>query len=298
MTAEIYQAVTDRVIELLDQGVAPWRNPIRSRGGEGGLPANVHSGRAYRGVNIFLLAVTSWLEGYASSGWLTYRQARERGGHVRRGEKGTLVVFWKRHATTDRESGEPITVPVLRRYTVFNTEQCRGLEPGLDQTPRELARPFQPLAKAELIVKRYDDPPEIAHHGSRAFYRPADDQVRIPEPGRFTDGASYYATLFHELSHSTGHAKRLDRGLDRTLTPFGSPDYSKEELVAEMGAAFLAAAAGIGPETIEQSAAYIDGWRRRISAEPKLVTHAAGAGQRAADWILDDRSNPDPSPQR
>lgn len=115
---------------------------------------------------------------------------------------------------------------------------------------------------------------------------------RIPEPGRFEGRESYYATLFHELVHSTHHCSRLNRGLDKAPAPFGSPDYSKEELVAEMGAAFLAAVAGISPLTIEQSAAYFDGWRKRLNGDKKLVVHAAGAAQRAADWVTDKRPEP------
>jgi len=131
----------------------------------------------------------------------------------------------------------------------------------------------------------YRDGPTIEHGGGRAFYLPSTDGVRIPEPGRFENAESHYATLFHELVHSTGHRKRLDRGLGRALRPFGSPDYSKEELVAEMGAAFLAAVAGISSPTIEQSAAYIDGWRSVLRADKKIVIKAAREGQKAADWI-------------
>lgn len=290
MAHEIYQAVTDRILQLLDQGVVPWRHPIRGGGGAGGgYPTNLESGRHYRGINVFLLAVTGWLQGYGSPYWLTFRQAKAKGGHVRKGEKGALVIFWKQHATQDKETGEDITVPVLRRYTVFNAEQCEGIElPGTD-TPEEEAEPFVPIKAAAKIVEGYAGGPRIEHTGRQAFYRPSADLVRIAEPERFVDGEAYYATLFHELVHSTGHSSRLDRGLDTDPAPFGSPDYSKEELVAEMGAAFLAAAAGIGQETVEQSAAYIQGWRKRLAEDEKLVVHAAGAGQKAADWILAPR---------
>ncbi|MFI4915125.1 MAG: ArdC family protein [Phycisphaerales bacterium JB060] len=288
MAHEIYQAVTDRILELLDQGVVPWRHPIRGGGrGGGGYPTNLESGRHYRGINVFLLAVTGWLQGYGSPYWLTFRQAKARGGHVRKGEKGALVIFWKQHATHDKETGEDITVPVLRRYTVFNAEQCEGIEvPGTD-TPEEEAEPFVPIEAAAKIVEGYAGGPRIEHGGRQAFYRPSEDLVRIAEPERFVDREAYYATLFHELVHSTGHSSRLDRGLDTEPAPFGSPDYSKEELVGEMGAAFLAAAAGIGQQTVEQSAAYIQGWRKRLAGDEKLVVHAAGAGQKAADWILE-----------
>lgn len=288
MALDIYQAVTDRIIELLDRGTVPWRQPLRGGDGGGRLPFSLASGRAYRGINVFLLAVTAWLEGYGSPHWLTFRQARERGGHVRKGEKASLVVFWKQYATTDRESGEPITVPVLRHYRVFNAEQCEGVErpePDDQEDPLDV----EPIEEASRIVSHYEGGPRVEHKGSRAFYRPSDDLVRLPLRERFVDAESYYLTRFHELVHSTGHPTRLNRLGGDSPAPFGTCDYSKEELVAEMGAAFLAAAAGIGPQTIEQSASYIDGWRRRLSSDKKLVVQAAGAAQRAADWVLGER---------
>jgi antirestriction protein ArdC len=155
---------------------------------------------------------------------------------------------------------------------------------------------FEPIRVADAIVECYERGPRIEHAGGRAYYKPSEDLVRIPEPDRFVDRESYYATLFHELAHSTGHASRLDRGLGTSIAPFGSPDYSMEELVAEMGAAFLAAAAGISPPTIEQSAAYIESWGKQLKADKKLVVQAAGAGQKAADWILG--INPSPPTSR
>lgn len=283
MAFDIYQAVTDRILEMLEKGTAPWRHPIRGGPG-GGWPKNLDPGKPYRGINVFLLAVTAWAKGYGSAFWLTFRQAAARGGAVKKGERASMVVFWKQHETTDKTSGEPLKIPVLRYYSVFNAEQCDGVAPP--DAPPETDTVFEPIAEAEKIVAGYAGGPAIEHGGSRAFYRPLSDLVRIPEPVRFVDRESYYATLFHEMAHSTGHSKRLDRGLDEDLAPFGSPDYSKEELVAEMGAAFLAAAAGISPPTIEQSAAYIAGWSRKLRDDKKLIVSAAGAGQRAADWVL------------
>lgn len=295
MALDIYQAVTDRIIELLERGTVPWRHPLRGRGGDGGgvgaMPSNLASGRAYRGINVFLLAVTAWLEGYESPHWLTFRQAHERGGHIRKGEKASLVVFWKQHATQDRETGEPITVPVLRHYRVFNVEQCEGIKLPEPEGQEELVA-FEPIEEAGRIACLYKGGPRREHRGSRAFYRPSDDLVRMPMPDRFVDEESYYLTLFHELVHSTGHPSRLDRLGGDDPAPFGTSDYSKEELVAEMGAAFLAAAAGISQETIEQSASYIDGWRKKLSADKKLVVQAAGAAQKAADWVMGERLAP------
>lgn len=283
---DVYQAVTDRILEMLDKGTVPWRHPIRGGAG-GGWPKNLESDRPYRGVNVFLLAVTSWMKGYGSAYWMTYRQAAARGGHVRKGEKSSMVVFWKQYDTTDKETGEPKKVPVLRYYSVFNAEQCEGVKPP--DAPPEPAAPFEPIEAAERIVAGYADGPAIEHAGAQAYYRPSADLVRLPEPGRFLSREFYYATAFHELGHSTGHSKRLDRGLSTDLAPFGSPDYSREELVAEMASAFLCATAGISPPTIEQAAAYIAGWRKKLTDDRKLVVAAAGAGQRAADWILGQR---------
>lgn len=300
MGLDIYQAVTDRIIELLDRGTAPWRHPIRGGGGAGGregsgsFPANLASGKNYRGINVFLLAITAWIEGYDSPYWLTFRQARERGGSVRKGEKGSLVIFWKQCATKDAATGDEVTIPVLRHYTVFNAEQCEGIAaPGVPE-PDPAAPPFEQIEAAARIVERYTQEgggPRIQHRGRRASYWPREDFVQIAEPEWFVDPESYYATMFHELAHSTGHSSRLDRGLEAAPPSFGSPDYSKEELVAEMGAAFLAAASGISPPTIEQSAAYIAGWRKKLGSDRKLVIQAAGAGQRAADWILGNRAS-------
>ena len=289
MALDIYQAVTDRILSILDQGVAPWRQPIRGTGSDGLLPTNLESLRAYRGINVFLLAMTSWAEGFGSPYWMTYRQAAAKGGHVRKGQKGSLVIFWKQYATRDKKTDEPINVPVLRHYTVFNAEQCEGIELPSPTAPVDSETEqsqFEPNEACAAIVAGYAGGPVIEHRGSRACYRPRTDTVQIAEPERFETRESYYATLFHELAHSTGHSKRLDRGLDKDLKPFGSPDYSREELVAEFASAFLAAAAGIGVQTVEQSASYIDGWRKKLRSDKKIVVTAAGAGQRAADLIL------------
>ena len=285
MPLDLYQTVTDRILDLLAKGAVPWRQPIRNAGG--GWPRNIESGRHYRGINVFLLSMTAWVQGYDSSYWTTFRQVEKVGGHVRKGEKSTMVVFWKKLETKDKKTGEPKTVPVLRYYNVFNALQCDGLKPP-DVEP-EPPEPFDPIEGAEDIVQDYLDGPLMEFKGNQAFYRPKEDLVRMPKPEKFLSREFFYATMFHELVHSTGHSKRLDRNLDCSPPAFGSPDYSREELVAEMGSAFLCATVGISPQTIEQSAAYIAGWQKRLTADPKLVVMAAGAGQRAADWILGQR---------
>lgn len=289
MTFDLYAEVTNQIIAMLDKGVVPWRSPILGRGtaGGGGHPKNLESTKPYRGVNVFLLAFTAYAKGYGSSYWLTFNQAKARGGSVKKGEKASMVVFWKQLEITDEQSGQEKTVPMLRYYNVFNVEQCDGLKApdAVPFTPTE----FKPIEIAEQLTKGYSDGPAIEHGGQQAVYRPVTDTVRLPEATRFASTEEYYATLFHEFAHSTGHSKRLDRGLDSNPKPFGSPDYGKEELVAEMAAAFLCGEVGIKPAVIDNQAAYIGGWLKQLKNDKKLVIAAAGAGQKAADWIRGER---------
>lgn len=285
---DLHEEVTQTIIDALERGVVPWRSPILGRG-KAGHPTNLESDRPYAGVNVFLLALAGWSAGYGSRHWLTFKQALARGGSVRKGERSTLVVFWKLYETKDRETGDSATVPVLKHYHVFNAEQCDGIitPDTADLAPTE----FRPIDAAQAIANGYVGGPSVTHTGSRAFYRPSTDAVVLPEATRFTSGEEYYSTLFHELAHSTGHSSRLDRKLDTDLSPFGSADYAKEELVAEMASAFLSAEAGIRPAVIENQAAYVAGWLKSLRDDKRLVVTAAGAAQRAADWIRGERRN-------
>lgn len=283
---DLYQTVTDRIVSMIESGVVPWRCPILGKS-SAGHPLNYDSGKRYRGINVFLLAVTAWAKGYESSHWLTFNQARTHGGSVRKGEKSTMVVFWKQYETTDKASGQPIKIPVLRYFNVFNVQQCDGI-PAPD-APTYTPSAFNPVDAADTIVQGYADAPAIHHHGGSAFYRPGSDEVTLPEPTRFASTNEYYSTFFHELAHSTGHSRRLNRGLDTDLRPFGSPDYGKEELIAEMAAAFLCGASGIVPSVIDNQAAYLQGWLKVLKGDKRLVIAAAGQAQRAADWILGER---------
>lgn len=288
MGVDVYQIVTDKIVDLLEQGTVPWRVPYR--GGSGGHPKNLKSSRPYRGVNVFLLAVEAWAKGYESAYWLTFKQAREKGGAVRKGEKSALVVFWKQLEVEDRETREPTKIPVLRYYRVFNVAQCEGVEaPDIAQyEPLN----FTPIEAAQRIVEGYSDAPPIESGGTVPCYSPAQDVVRMPEPERFVSAEEYHGCLFHELAHSTGHSKRLHRGLDKEAAGFGSESYSKEELVAEMAAAYLCNHAGIGPATIDNTAAYLQGWLKKLRDDKRLIVHAAGAAQKAADWILGEAREP------
>ena len=290
---DVYQEVTDRILAMLDEGTVPWHNPIRGAGGSD-WPKNLASGKNYRGVNVFLLAMTALSKGYDSPYWVTFRQAKERGGQVKKGEKSTAIVFWKKLLKDDEEveidpaTGKPTKPPfVLRFYPVFNAAaQCDGLAVP-DTVDLSTIPEFVKLEEAERIVREYPAPqPHIEHRGTRAGYSYTNDRVVMPVPERFEAREDYYGTLFHELVHSTGVKGRCDRGLTENPPPFGSPDYTKEELAAEMGAAFLNAVAGILPQTIAASASYIDGWRKKIRADKTIVVQAAGQAQRAADFIL------------
>jgi antirestriction protein ArdC len=287
MQFDLYAEITKQVMAMLEQGVVPWRSPILGRT-SAGHPKNLESGKPYRGVNIFLLAFTAYARGYESSYWVTFNQAKERGGSVRKGEKASMVVFWKQYETEDKDTHQPTKIPVLRYYNVFNAGQCDGLE--VPDAPKFEPIDFKPIEVAEAIAKGYEGAPALEHGGSQAYYRPSEDIVKMPEPTRFRTSEEYYSTLFHEYAHSTGHSKRLDRKLDSDPKPFGTPDYGKEELVAEMAAAFLCGQAGITPTVIENQTAYLQGWLKTLNADKKLVIGAAGQAQRAADWIRNERT--------
>ena len=284
----VYEIVTARIVEMLQQGTIPWRKPWRADAGE---PRNVISGKAYRGINVFLLSAMP----FASPYWLTYRQATERGGSVRKGSKGTPVVFWRwnkpgeqgqgreEQSGTDEQAdtSQRRGAPLLRYYTVFNVEQCEGIE-----APAATARTFQPIAECERIVSAMTKPPRIEHQGAQAFYRPSSDTVVTPRPELFDSPALYYSVLFHELTHSTGHESRLARKGITDAAMFGSHEYSREELIAEMGAAFLCGTAGIEAATLQDSTAYLANWIKTLQGDSRLVVTAAAQSQKAADLIL------------
>ena len=275
-----YEVITDQIIEKLEQGTVPWHQPWSTE-----MPKNLISKKEYRGINIFLLGAGR----YANPYWLTFKQAKQLGGHVKKGERSTPVVFWKwlEHEQENPETDEVETVsaPLLRYYRVFNVEQCEGI-PG-DKVPAlENARAFHPIEEADRVVKGMPQRPIIQHEAAQAFYRPSADVVNMPPAELFTSDEEYYSTLFHELTHSTGHESRLNRQDTEKLAAFGSRDYSQEELVAEMGAAFLCGHCQIAERIIDNSAAYIQGWLRRLRNDKRLVVFAAAQAQKAADFVL------------
>lgn len=283
---DVYAIVTEKIIDLLEQGLVPWRRPWTSTG----LPRNLVSKKPYRGINYFLLSASK----YVSPSWLTLRQANELGGHVRKGEESTIVVFWKvedaDQKAEDLDTAETKAKTrrrfLLRYYRVFNLEQCELPQAVLDKLPKVETHHHDPIEAVERIIAGMPTPPEIVRGGTKAYYSPISDRITLPPRELFETAAEDAATTLHELSHSSGHEKRLGREGITEVAPFGSPVYSREELVAELSAAFLCAEAGISNAVIENQAAYVSGWLNRLRADHKLIVHAAAQAQRAADYVL------------
>lgn len=273
----VYEVITSRMLELLDKGTVPWRKPWTA----GGYPKSLTTGKDYRGVNVWLLHAA----GFESPFWITYKAAQEQGGTVRKGEKGWPVVFWKfREAeeTAEGEKGES-KAPILRYYTVFNLAQCDGVKAPAMATPD---RPHTPIESAEALIRSCVARPQIQMGHAQASYSPSLDVVRMPNPERFGTAEDYYHTMYHELTHSTGHKDRLARKGIIDDVRFGSTTYSQEELVAEMGASYLMGHAGLESATIDNAAAYIAGWRKKLTEDARCVVMAAAQAQKAVDYML------------
>ena len=281
---KVASIITERIIGLLKSGTVPWHKPWK---GSSMIPKR-ENGKAYRGINPFILSCA----GYANPYFLTFKKAKELGGDVRPGEKGWPVVFWKPMEIDEKNAGGQLTgrtkkIFFLRYYTVFNVEQIANL-------PAKYTDAVKPVGKVsekarnktcDALVKSYKDAPAVEHRGDRAAYSPALDMVRMPAKTAFEGLEEYYSTLFHELVHSTGHSRRLNREEVTSRQGFGSEGYSKEELVAEMGAAMLCGMAGIENRTVDNSAAYIKHWLQKLQDDERFVILAAGCAQKALDHI-------------
>jgi len=274
MNNKSYDRITERIVNLLSQGTVPWHKPWSVKTG---LPRNLVTQKPYRGINVFLLMALN----YESPHWLTLRQANLLGGQIKPGEKSCPVVFWKPMKVKDRESGEDRKIPFLRLYHVFNVSQCQGLK----NVPKTDDSAFVQTMPAEIVAKM-PQPPVIKHGMNAAYYSPANDLIGMPNHERFDAEDNYHATLFHELVHSTGHEKRLKRAGIVERNGHGSDPYGKEELIAEMGSAFLCGYAGIVDRTINSSAAYLEGWLKQLKEDKTLIVHAAAQAQKATDFIL------------
>jgi antirestriction protein ArdC len=281
---DVEAEITARVIEALEAGTVPWQKPWT---GGGILPTSATTGRAYRGINVWLLSMTAQAKDYASPYWLTFNQAQAFGGSVRKGERGTLVVFWKILEKPDRDDPDrKVKIPLMRHYTVFNLEQTDDVTMPPRFAPPEPGEPVAVDVALTEILDGYADGPTVKHaRGDSARYNPATDTVTLPELDQFESGTAFAATALHELAHSTGHATRLDR-FTRNGEPqhFGTERYAREELVAEMGSAMLAASAGI-ETSFENTAAYVQNWLGVLKGDTSLVIQAAQQAQRAIDRI-------------
>lgn len=283
--AHLYDEVTARIIAELEAGRLPWVQPWGKAGGIGpALPRNALTARAYSGVNILILWGAVIEHGWPSQSWLTFRQAQEAGGCVRKGERGQCVVYADRFTPetekerAQRDGDEARSVAFLKRFTVFNVAQCEGLREGLAADPAPLPeRQIVPVAEDVIATSGVT----FRVGGDRAFYAPDADFVAVPPQPAFFDQINYYRTCLHELTHATGHPSRLARDLKNA---FGSKDYAREELVAEMGSAFLCATLGIVPTA--RHADYIGSWLEVLREDNRAIFRAASAATKAADWLL------------
>ena len=275
---DVYEIVTNRIIELLEAGTVPWHQPWT----DAGEPQNVITKIPYRGFNLLLLASL----GYSRNLFLTYRQAKEMGAMIRKGEKPFPIVFWKwPEAKPDENGKKPVEKvrPILRYYQVWNIEQCEDIPEHLLPPPE---MPNDPIEVCENIVLMMPKCPPITHVGKKAYYKPEEDVINIPKIKAFDSSEDYYATLFHELVHSTGHTQRLNRNELTESKGMKSEKYAIEELTAEMGASYLKSYAGIPIETFENNAAYIEHWLGHLRNDRKFIVHACAQAQKATDYIL------------
>ena len=273
----VYEVITERILGQLEAGVVPWRRPWTMVDSK-----NVATGKKYRGINAITLP---------GGLFATFKQVKALGGHVKKGAHGFPVVFFsfpsgkegeEEHEEETEKKGRK--APIIRYYHVFRLEDCEGIDLGPFQADEGKTASVE---AAETIVQEMPNRPTIIEKSSgEAYYCPSTDTVQIPSRSQFPKIEEFYSTLFHELSHSTGHADRLGRKTLTAAAAFGSSAYGKEELVAEFSASFLCGTAKIDNTTIKNSASYIDSWKRVIKADSKLVLQAAGMGQKAADYIL------------
>jgi antirestriction protein ArdC len=291
ISKDIYSQITETVLDALEQGNIIWHKPWNSYG----LPKNYTTSRQYRGWNVFWLNFITSYKQYSTPYFLTFNQAQKIGGKIKKGSKGPQIVFWaevedKRTTLvqTDEETGREVhfhpTKLIPTTHTVFNLDQTEEI----DLSSLELLKRPETnnIEACENIIKSMPLAPSKRHSGDQAYYSPLRDQVTMPAKNLFVNDEAYYTTLFHELAHSTGHEIRLHRKELVEHDGFGGENYSKEELTAEFTAAFLSGVTGIQPATINNSAAYIQGWLKSLKDDKKLLLTAANQAHKASDFIL------------
>lgn len=281
----IYEIITSKFIEELQKGVVPWQKPWITCCAGADCAISHANGKPYSLLNQMLLS-------YKPGEWLSYKQITDAGGHIKKGEKPSIVVFWKFvPKTEENEDGEKVVVgqfPMLKYYNVWHIDQCEGVKAKFAQAAKTFET--EPIEAAEKVVNDYfgrEACKLFIENRNDAFYSSSKDEIHVPSKSQFKEISEYYSTLFHEAVHSSGAADRLNRKELVEKTFFGSEDYSKEELVAEMGSAFILAQLGITNEkTFKNSAAYVQNWLKVLKSDPKMVVHAASKAERAAEYIL------------
>lgn len=283
MSNKVYEIITNRVLEIMDKGVIPWRKPWKGNR----LSFLNISGHEYSGINRFMLSLTN----FETPLFLTFHQAKKLNGEIKKGATAYPIFFYSFMEKEDAE-GNKKRIPIFRYSNAFNIEQCDGIS-----IPKKIQEKLNfwnekknnnPIESAQSIVENMQNKPAITinHDGNRACYFPMLDSISVPEINLFEKTEEYYSTLFHELGHSTGHASRLNRETLTNSALFGSHQYSIEELIAEFTATFLACEAGIERETIDNSAAYLQSWAQKLKEKPNMLAQAASRAQKAADYIL------------
>ncbi|QOZ24129.1 ArdC family protein [Bradyrhizobium sp. CCBAU 51753] len=286
MKADIYQEITDQIVQKLEQGVKPWHQPWKAEHSAGRISRPLRgNGLPYNGINVLMLWSAAIEHGYSAPIWMTFKQANELGAHVRKGETGTLVVYADKiiRKETDTKTGDEAerVIPFIKGYTVFNVDQIEGLPSHYYGQPEQPTDPVQRIAHADAFFAAIGA--KIVDGGSRACYVPSTDNIHMPCIDFFRDAISYYATLAHECIHWTRHESRLNRNFGRKR--FGDEGYAMEELVAELGAAFLSADLGLTPEVREDHASYIGSWIKVLKNDKRAIFTAASHAQRAADLL-------------
>jgi antirestriction protein ArdC len=282
--SDVYSRVTDQIIADLEAGVRPWVRPWNAHAaGEVSRPLR-YNAMPYRGINVVLLWLAALRQQFRNPLWMTYKQAVELGGQVRKGAKGSLVVYadtFTRRETGDNGQEQEVAVPFLKSYTVFNCEQIDGLPDHYYAKAEQPGHPVERIERADRFIANTGA--DIRHGGGMAYYSPAGDFVQMPPLASFRSAEAYYATLCHELCHLTRHPSRLNREFGRKR--WGDEGYAMEELVAELGAAFLCADLGLPLEIRDDHAAYISCWLKILKNDKRAVFTAAGHAQRAADFL-------------
>lgn len=289
--ADVCQLVTDKIVQALEGNIPPWRRPWQANT-YAGLPLR-HNGEPYRGINILLLWSATQDYGFSSGYWMTYKQAVELGGQVRKGEKSEPVFYYGTAPIKDAEAKEDEEefYRFLKSYRVFNADQIDGLPDrfyGAGEADVSEISSFERIEELELFISSL--PSVVVHGGGQAYYRPSSDQIHMPEFETFESAESYYLTLLHEHVHWTGHDSRLDR--DLLGTAFSTPNRAREELIAELGSAFLGWMFGFAPQHIDNHSAYIAHWLEALKNDKRLIFAAAAKAQQAVDYLNSVSSRP------